>query len=373
MIIAGEASGDLHGAALMRAMMNINPDLTFYGIGGDNMIEAGMHADFHIKEMAFLGFFEVIKHLPFIIGVKKSLIKRIEKENIEEVVLIDYPGFNLNFAGKAKKMGLKIFYYISPQIWAWGKKRIKKIKKLIDKMLVVFPFEYDFYKRAGVSVEYVGHPLIDRLENFSFQEKEPFYEKYGLSLKNDILVLMPGSREQEVNSIFAAMYETALQLSEKFNLTPVIACSGNIDESVFEQFNMPAKFKVIKGDIYNLLKHGKVGIIKSGTSTLEAALVGLPFAVVYKTSGITYEIGKRLIRVDNIAMPNIIAGKTIVREFIQHDANPENITTYIENLLNNSDLIEGIKSEFSEVRKILEKKGAAENAAKEVLKLIDES
>ena len=198
MIITGEVSGDLIGALLIKELKIQNPDLNITGIGGDKMKSAGMNLIYHSDQMAFLGFVEVLKHLPFIQQVQKKLISVIKQEKINCVVLIDYPGFNLSIAKKLKQQGVKIIYYVSPQIWAWAKGRVKKVKKFIDKMLVVFPFEVDFYKKENVNVEYIGHPLVERINEYEFLNKDEFFTKFNLDKGKEILLVMPGSRKQEV-------------------------------------------------------------------------------------------------------------------------------------------------------------------------------
>ncbi len=325
MIIAGEASGDLHGASLINQLKNVNSTIKFYGIGGDKMIAEGLTADFNIKDMAFLGFTEIIKHIPFIKKVQKTLLNRIEKESISVAVLIDYPGFNLSIAKKMKELGVKIIYYISPQVWAWGKKRILKIKKLVNKMLVIFPFEKEIYEKAGISVDFVGHPLIERIADYNFLSKEKLYAKFSLDREKEILLIMPGSRIQEIKKIFPECIKAASRLSEKFHLQTVVACSNNINENIFQFLTENKNFHIIKDLNYDLMKYAKFGIIKSGTSTLEAGLFKLPSIVVYATSWTTYIIGKSLIRIKNIAMANILAGETIFPELIQKDVNSETI------------------------------------------------
>ena len=362
LIIAGEQSGDIHGAALMREMKAIESSIVFTGIGGDNMIAEGLKPVQHIKDMAFLGFTEVVKHLPFIISVQKQLLKLVNEKKIKKVILIDYPGFNLSIAKKLKKLGVTIFYYIAPQIWAWGKRRIKKIKKYIDKMIVVFPFEKDFYTNAGVAVEYVGHPIIDRLASFQFESRESFYANYKLDTAKDILLVMPGSRKHEISKIFPEVIKAASELTKRYNLQVVVACSENIDKNAFDSYRA-YEFKVIRNESYNLLKLSKFGIIKSGTSTMEAALIGIPFVVVYSTSAITYLIGKLLVKLSSIAMPNIIAGRTIIKEFIQNNLTSEKLTKYIDEFISNKEQEVKFLRDLEIVKEKLGQKSAPKLAA----------
>ena len=235
MIITGEVSGDLIGASLIRELISRNPDLKVTGIGGDRMKSAGMNLIYHTDQMAFLGFVEVVKHLPFIHQVQKKLIDRIKSEKISCVVLIDYPGFNLSIAKKIKPLGVKIIYYVSPQIWAWAKGRVKKVKRLVDKMLVVFPFEVEFYKKENVNVEYVGHPLAERINQHKFLNRDEFFSKFNLYNEKEILLIMPGSRKQEVKEIFPEVIKAANKLAKEFNLQVVVARSKNIEEKHFGQ------------------------------------------------------------------------------------------------------------------------------------------
>lgn len=361
MIIAGEASGDLHGASLMKELKKLNPNFQFIGIGGDKMIEQGLNAIYHINQMAFLGFIEVAKHLPFITKVKNDLINISKKENINSVILIDYPGFNLNIAKKFSKQGLKIYYFISPQVWAWGKRRIKTIKKLIRKTLVIFPFEEKFYKEHSIDAIYVGHPIVEHINNYNFLSKEELFNKFNLDLQKEILLLLPGSRKQEVKKIFPISINAAKKIADKFNFQIVVACSENIDESIF---NCDGSFKIIKSFTYDLFKYSFFGIIKSGTSTLEAGYFQLPFVVVYKTNFITYFIGKFLAKIKNIAMANILLNETVVPELIQNRAEADNIFSEVEKLISNKSLLTEIKNKLKQIKERLGNSKASENAAR---------
>ena len=363
MIIAGEASGDLHGASLIKELLLIDSGLKICGIGGDKMIAAGMDAQYHIKNMAFLGFAEVVKHIPFIKKVQRDLIEKIKNDGIKTVVLIDYPGFNLSIAKKLKKLGVDIFYYISPQLWAWGKGRIEKIRKLVKKMIVVFPFEKDFYAEHNIDAAYVGHPLIEQIAAYKFLSKDEFFSKFGLDKDKKILLLLPGSREQEIKRIFPACIEAASRLSSELNLQTVVACSSNINEEVFSSLTDKNDFKIIKGFTYELLKYSGFGIIKSGTSTLEAGLFALPFIVVYSTSRITYTLGKMLIKVKNIAMANIISGEDVVDELIQDDVNAETIYQKAKTTINDKAKYDTIKQKLEKIKSKLGEPGASKRTA----------
>ncbi len=267
LIIAGEVSGDLHGASLIRELKKLDSSLKIFGIGGDKMQAEGMELIYHIDKMAFLGFVEVIKHLPFIKKVQRDIIDEVKKRKVSEVVLIDYPRFNLNLAKKLKalepELKLNLIYYITPQVWAWGKGRVNKIKELFNKVLVVFPFEEKFFKSKNVNAEFVGHPLIQEINSYKFLTKDQLNKKFDLNSAIEILLILPGSRKQEVESIFPEAIKAANKLSDEFNMQIVVACSSSIDEIVFYGLTDQKNFKVIKDHTYDLLKHSKFGIVKS--------------------------------------------------------------------------------------------------------------
>ena len=373
MIITGEVSGDLIGASLIRELKSLKPDLNVTGIGGDKMKSVGMDLIYHTDHMAFLGFVEVVKHLPFIRKVQKKLIEVIKKEEIGCVVLIDYPGFNLSIAKKLKPLGIKIIYYVSPQLWAWAKGRVKKVRKLVDKMLVVFPFEVDFYKKENVNVEHVGHPLVERINQYKFLSKDEFFLKFNLDRQKEILLVMPGSRKQEVKEIFPEVITAANRLAADFNMQVVVARSKNIDEKYFQQDSGLEKFITIEEHNYELMNYSHFGIIKSGTSTLEAGFFALPMIVVYKTSPLTYIIGKQLIKLDRIGMVNILLDEMVVPELIQNESNSVNIFNIASKILSDNQAYENVKLKLGKVKEKLGSDGASLKAAKSILEILNES
>ncbi len=374
LIIAGEVSGDLHGASLIRELRKLDGSLKICGIGGDKMKAEGMELIYHIDKMAFLGFVEVIKHLPFIKKVQRDLIDEVKKRKVKEVVLIDYPGFNLSIAKKLKKLEpkLELIYYITPQVWAWGKGRVNKIKELFNKVLVVFPFEEKFFKSKNVNTEFVGHPLIQEIKGYNFISRNLLNDKFDLDPAKEILLILPGSRKQEVKSIFPEAIKAANKLSEEFNMQTVVACSSSIDKNVFYGLTDQKNFKVIKDHTYDLLKYSKFGIVKSGTSTLEAGLMELPMVIIYKTSLLTYKIGKSLIKIKNIGMANIVLDEQVVPELIQNDANAKNIYDTAKNILSNTESLNQTKNKLKGIKKVLGDKNAPENAARIIYSLLNE-
>lgn len=373
MIIAGEASGDLHGASLIKELKIINPSIKIFGIGGDKMISAGMTAQVHIKQMAFLGFIEVLKHLPFISKVRKQLLNTVKDEEIGTIVLIDYPGFNLNIAKRFHELGKKVIYYISPQVWAWGKDRIDKIREVVDKMIVVFPFEEKMYGKYKIDVEFVGHPLLEHIENYKFMTKKEFFTRFNLEEGKEILLILPGSRKHEIVKLFPKCIEAAVKLAADFNMQVVVACSENIDENIFTKLTSIVNFKIVKGFTYDLFKHSRFGIIKSGTSTLEAGIFQLPFIVVYSTNFMTYVLGRILVQINNIAMANIILGENVIDELIQYDVNTENIIAKSSRILNDNERYNWIKQKLGLIKEKLGTTGASRNAALTINKLLNEA
>jgi len=372
MIIAGEVSGDILGGELSEELKRIDSEIKLCGIGGDKMKQAGVEIVCHINRLAFLGFAEVIRHIPFVKKVQNDLVEVIKEKNIKHIIMIDYPGFNLNFAKKIKPLGVKILYYVSPQVWAWGKGRIKKIKRLVRKMFVVFSFEEKIYSDEGIDVEFVGHPLLDRINKYDYLTKEKFIESYNLDPAKDILLVLPGSRKFEIEKIFPACVKAALRLKKEFNLQIVVAGASNIEEKLFAGISPLSEYKIIKNRNYELMKYSKVGLIKSGTSTLESGLFGLPMVIVYKTSRLTYFISKSLVNLKNIGMANIISGENVVPELIQHDVNPESIYREVKKILSDGDLFDSIKRKLLTIKSKLGSEGAAKRTARSIYSLLNE-
>ena len=373
LIITGEVSGDLIGADLLKKLRKLNGSLKTVGIGGNKMRAEGLKIMYHIDQMAFLGFVEVLKHLPFIRKVQRDLLELVEKRNIKYAVLIDYPGFNLSIAKKLKAHGVKIIYYVSPQIWAWGKSRINKMKTLVDKMLVVFPFEEELYKKNGIDVEFTGHPIVGRINQYNFLTKEELYNRFSFEKNKELLLIMPGSRNQEIRKIFQESVKAANRLADEFNMQIVVACSENMDKNIFNSLISAGNFKLIKGFNYDLMKYAKFGIIKSGTSTLEAGYFSLPMIIVYRTSFLSYFIGRQLITLDRIGMVNILLDEKVVPELIQSDVNEITIFSEAKKILSDKKNYDFIKSKLENIKSKLGSIDASENAAETIFELINDT
>jgi lipid-A-disaccharide synthase len=367
MIIAGEASGDLHGSGVVRELKRQSPKVDVYGVGGDKMKREGMDLIYHINELGFMGFMEVLRHLPFIKTMEHTLEQIVKFKRPDVLVLIDYPGFNLRFARIAKRYDVKIVYYISPQVWAWHRSRVKKIHSLVDKMLVILPFEEDFYRTEGIDAEFVGHPLLEVLE--SKLDRKNFCKRFSLEELRPIIALFPGSRKQEIDYIFPEMLSAARMISMQNNAEIVVGLAPTLDEKYFRTLYNLTGVHFIKELTYEVMANADFAFVTSGTATLETACFGTPMFVVYKTSWLTYLIGRTLVHVKNIGLVNIVAEKMIAPEFIQHKATAKKMATAALRLLIDERQLAEMKAELSKVKVMLGTVGASQRVAARVLQM----
>jgi lipid-A-disaccharide synthase len=365
MIVAGEASGDMHGASLVREMLNINPSLHFYGVGGNKLQKAGVKLFAHVSEMAVVGLTEVISKLGKFFQIMKKLEKSLDEVKPDLVILIDFAGFNLQLAKKVHKKGIKVFYYISPQVWASRAGRIRKIKKYVDKMAVILPFEIDTYKRENYHVDYVGHPLLDLVK--TEYSKGAARIKFNMEESKTTIALLPGSRLSEVSKLLPEMLKAGEIISQNFgNVQFLLPLADTLDEKIVAGViaNYSLKVNIISGHTYEAISSADLAIVASGTATLETALLGVPMVIIYKISALTYFIGKFLVRVNNIGLANIIAGKTIVEELIQDEASGKKIAAAALAILTDKERKQQIINELGAIRAKLGSPGAAIRAAK---------
>lgn len=367
-IIAGEASGDLHASNLMRELKREEENVDFRFWGGDNMQEVGGSLVKHIRELAFMGFIEVVANLRTILGNIKFCKKDILAYKPDVLVLVDYPGFNLRIAEWAHEQGIKVVYYISPQIWAWKQSRVHKIKKVVDKMFVILPFEKDFYKKFDFQVEFVGHPLLDAIHNFEQKKvsRETFIAENKLS-DLPIIAVLPGSRKQEVSKKLPIMLKALESLT---NYQIVIAGAPSLTPDFYDPM-LHERCKIVYGQTYQLLSHAENAVVTSGTATLETALFEVPEVVCYKSSAISYSIAKKLIKIKYISLVNLIMDKPIVAELIQHECNPARILEELKPLLVGGNQRERMLQDFKELKKNLGGGGASNKVAQSLLKTID--
>lgn len=343
----------------MSAIKKNDANASFEYWGGDKMKAVGGELKKHINELAFMGFIEVLINIRTILKNIKICKSQIEAFEPDVLILIDYPGFNLRIAEFAKLQGLKVHYYISPQIWAWKQNRVHKIKKVVDAMYTILPFEKAFYKKFNVEVDYVGHPLVDAIQNFKKEalSKEVFLIKYELSDK-PILAVLPGSRNQEIKTKLPIMLAAAKSFG---NFQVIIAGAPNKDKAFYYNLIGNDNAKVIENDTYNLLNLSALAMVTSGTATLETALFKVPQVVCYKASPVSYQIAKRLVKVEYISLVNLIMNKQVVVELIQNELTAGNIVTALRKLESNNEVI---LREYGDLEKILGGGGASEKVAK---------
>lgn len=363
-LIAGEASGDLHASNLMKALKARDADARFRIWGGDRMVAQGGELVKHINELAFMGFLEVVLNLRTILRNMALCKKDLLEWKPDVLILIDYPGFNLRMAKFAKEQGIRVVYYISPQIWAWKQSRVKQIRRDVDKMLVILPFEKPFYERFGVEVSYVGHPLLDALEEYTREDSQEDFIKDNQLDERPIVALLPGSRKQELTASLKVMASMARHFPDhQF----VVAGVGAHPESYYNELTAGTDVTTIFGQTYRLLAHARAALVTSGTATLETALFGVPQAVCYRAGRISYLIARRLVKVKFISLVNLVMDRQLVREMIQDDFNARDLKMELYRLLNDKDYIGQILSGYGELRHKLGDKGASEKAASQIM------
>ncbi|MCB9356553.1 MAG: lipid-A-disaccharide synthase [Lewinellaceae bacterium] len=359
-IIAGEASGDLHGSNLIRAFKKKRPEVECRAWGGDLMQAAGADLVKHYRDLAFMGFVEVLRNLRTILGNIAFCKRDILDYRPDALILIDYPGFNLRIAKWAKEQGIRVIYYISPQVWAWHTSRVRAIRRDVDKMLVILPFEQNFYREHGLDAEFVGQPLLDAIGERP--AAKPLLER------PKHITLLPGSRRQEVQRILPAMLE-ATRSFDDYDFT--VAAATSLPESFYQSFTHGfPKVKVLSGRTYDLLDRSRAALVKSGTSTLETALLGVPQVVCYAGNPVSYMIARRLVNVRYISLVNLIVDAPLVRELIQHDLTPANLVQALSEILD-PEQARKMEVEYARLRERLGGGGASEKAAAAILRVME--
>jgi lipid-A-disaccharide synthase len=354
-IVAGEASGDLHAAEVLRELKKIDPQLDAFGIGGDLLASHGMRLLHHAREMGIVGFFNVLLHYRMFRRIFNDTVEAMARERPDAVLLVDYPGFNLRLARKCKEMGLRVVYYISPQLWAWRRGRVKQVEKYVDRMIVIFPFEEEFYRAHGVDATYVGHPIIEEIGHLSRGGQAPSPVPR--------IALLPGSRKGEVASLLPSMLEAVDLL-------------GNVDAFVVQAPTIPRDVldHYIKGKNVRIAPHEEiatadVALSSSGTATLECAVLGTPVVVMYKLSRANYLLGRAVVKIPHFSLVNIVAGKEVVPELIQRNVNPERIAAETRKLLEPANYAHVVE-ELATVRGKLGDAGAARRAAEALMSVV---
>ena len=371
MIVAGEASGDMYGAKVVAEAHRLDSSVRFFGIGGASMRRAGVETLVDSKEMAVMGLFEIISHIGVIYRAFRLLKSRILTDKPDLLILIDYPGFNLRLAAVAKRAGVKVLYYITPQVWAWHSSRAKKIARLVDHAAVILPFEAPFFEREGLPVTFVGHPLLEMA--MPTMKKSDAQLEFGLDPQRRTVGLFPGSRLREITSLLPTMLESALILKERFpELQFILPVAATVDsELVKEKISASGlAVKVVEGKNYDVMQTCDAIIAASGTVTMEIALFGVPMVIIYKTSPLTFAIGIRLLNVDHVGICNIVAGERVVPELLQNDAEPIKIAAEISNFFDNPDYSRSVVEKLLKVREKLGEPGASARVAGLALKMM---
>ena len=359
-IIAGEASGDLHASNLIAELKKKDAHAEFRAWGGDLMKKQGATLVKHYRYMAFMGFVEVVVNLRKVLNNIKECKKDMLAYKPDAVILVDYPGFNLRIAKFAHDNGLKVFYYISPQVWAWKRRRVKKIRQSVDEMLVILPFEEEFYRKYDVKVSYVGNPLMDALSRTAEISRQSFCRKNSLSEKREIIALLPGSRAQEVKRTLPTMLSVVPKFPEyQF----VIAKAPSLDRDFYKNLIGNAGVQIVDNQTYDLLQHASAALVTSGTATLETALFTVPEIVCYKANSVSYWIARNLIRVKYISLVNLILNKEAVKELIQGDLNTENLTAELDKLLHDFKCQRQLLEDYETLKDMMGNAGASEKAA----------
>lgn len=357
-LIAGERSGDFHAANLMRNLRQQDPEAEFRGWGGDMMKAEGGTLVHHYQEMAIMGFWEAATSILKFRGYLKECQRDLLDYQPDVLILIDYAGFNLRVARFAKEHGIKVFYYISPKIWAWNQGRVHTVKKIVDRMFVILPFEQEFYQRFGYGVDYIGNPTADAVAEH--QKSDDFYQRNNLDPNRKIVAVLPGSRKQEIEEM---LYEMVAILPPFLDYQFIVAGVDNLDRNYYAHFERN-NVRILFNETYDLLAHATAALVTSGTATLETALFDVPQVVCYRTSAVSYAIGKAVIKVPYISLVNLIADREVVKELIQGEFNSRNLVKELRKILTDNEFIAQQKAGYAEIREKLGQQRAAEKAAK---------
>jgi lipid-A-disaccharide synthase len=361
LIIAGEESGDRHGAALVEQMKKRDSTLSFFGVGGNALSLAGMDLLEHVDRMSVMGFAEVVLHYRFLRRTFQQILAEADIRRPARAILIDYPGFNLKLAKKLKERHIPVTYYISPQMWAWKEGRISVIRDCVDQMICIFPFEEKWYKERGVKAQFVGHPFMDG--ETAALSREEFVGKHGLTTKKQIIALMPGSRQQEVNRHLKVMLKALERLQYSFDVEAIIGKANGVILSS----SLPDRVSVETEAPECALMYSTAAIVSSGTISLQAAVYGIPSVVIYKMNPLSWLIAKRVLRVDHVSMTNLIAGKKVLPELLQNGATDDTILSELSNWLSNEEYSAKTRGELRAVKGKLGSPGASQRAAQAIL------
>jgi lipid-A-disaccharide synthase len=369
LISCGEPSGDLYAGALATAIRTLSPDATISGLGGDCLAAAHARLIGEYRQLTATGLLEVVSGIPRLLGMFRRMTAVAREERPDVLVAIDFPEFNLRLASAMRKLGVPVVYYVSPQLWAWRPHRIRTVRRVVDRMLVIFPFEENIYRAAGVDVEFVGHPLVELAH--ADASRAEFLGSLGLDPTSPTIAVLPGSRPNEVRALLPALCRAAVRVGASLPRAQfVVARASNLDASLFETLMRPADraaFRLVEGRPDTVLASSDVAVVASGTATVQAAIHGTPMVVVYRLAPLTYKMGKPFVHVDTYGMVNLVAGRRIVPELIQDDFTPESVTEAVLRYFNDPSYAQATKAALADVRTKLGEPGASERAARAVL------
>ena len=369
LMVAGEASGDMYGADVARGLFRKFPGCQIYGLGGQRMRDAGVQLEGDIRKTAVIGPFEVISSLGSLYRVFRKLAERVEAQAPTAAILIDFPDFNLRLAKRVRDAGVPVIYYISPQVWAWRQGRIHQISRVVNKMLVIFPFEEEMYRKAGVDVEFVGHPLVDAVH--ATKTKDEFCATYRLDARRPIVALLPGSRPKEIRYILPPLCEAAAMIRQtKPDTQFVLPMASNLDKSLFDSMIQSQPITIVKNDTYNAIRYARAAIVASGTATLETALLGTPEIVVYRISQASWLVGKMLLKVRFYGIVNIILGEEVVPELFQERMTPDQVCKLTLRLMDDVWVQSRIRGKYEQLRRQLGAGNVAERVVEAISKFV---
>jgi lipid-A-disaccharide synthase len=369
LIVAGEASGDMYGADVARRLFHKFPDCQIYGLGGQRMRNAGVQLEGDISKTAVIGPFEVVSSLASLYRVFRRLAERVETDPPTAAILIDFPDFNLRLGQRVRDAGVPVVYYVSPQVWAWREGRLKQLRRFVNKMLVILPFEEEMYRKAGVDVEFVGHPLVDMVR--ATKSKEEFCAAYELDPRKPIVALLPGSRRKEVRFILPTLCETAKLISkQKPDTQFVLPMASGLHRRSVEDIIRSQSITIVTNDTYNAVRYARAAIVASGTATLETALLGTPEVIVYRISQASWLVGKALLKVRLFGIVNIILGEEVVPELFQERMTPEEVSKITLRLMDDVWVQSRIRGNYEKLRRQLGSGNVSDRVVDAVAKLI---
>jgi lipid-A-disaccharide synthase len=374
-VLAGEVSGDLHAAGVVRALLGVRPDIRVFGVGGPGLRALGADLLYSTDQMSIMGFVEVLRHASFLRKVIRELKEAVKREKPDAALLIDYPGMNLHLAAFFRKLGIPVIYYISPQVWAWKEGRVEKIRKYVDRLLVIFDFEVDFYRSHGIRAEFVGNPVVEELAGLEFPPRSRFFDEAGIDEGTRVVGLLPGSRRQEIEKIFPEMLGAARLLQERGNMAFLLGKSPHIDWSLYERHINEAGLKPIVCPAYQVMHFSDLVLVTSGTATLESLCFGVPMVVLYRTGYLNYMIGKRLVKLRNIALANIVsvglhAETQVVPELLQEQVNALEISLEARKILEEPQVESAMRQKLLEARSRLSADSPSRHVASVLLEYL---